>query len=327
MDTIKKNKLIRNTVNFVRFIQNYYYDFKRFTIHSGTYDESKNKEISESRLIFQYHQIEKGLSLKNPRIGFGVDKINVLIDSIQKYVEKYGVDDTIEISINVLNAYKKFHESKGYNDTELFNKIDKLKSNYKAKYVNSGIKSVSKKDIETHINEMNYEEFFNARFSIRQFSDLEVEIELIKKSINIARKTPSVCNRQGWKAHVYNNKTDIEQILQYQNGNRGFTDSINKLIITTADLSSSFGIGERNQGYVDGGMFSMSLVNALHSKGLGTCCLNCSINSKVDKKLRKVAKIPESESIIMMIAVGHLPEKLNVASSVRKNLDKILMIH
>lgn len=227
----------------------------------------------------------------------------------------------------MLNAYKKFHESKGYNNTVLFDKIDALKSNYAAKYVNSGIKSISKEDIETHINKINYEEFFNARFSIRQFSDLEVEIELIKKSINIARKTPSVCNRQGWKAHVYTNKTEIEQILQYQNGNRGFTDSINKLIITTADLSSSFGIGERNQGYVDGGMFSMSLVNALHSKGLGTCCLNCSINSKVDKKLRKIAKIPESESIIMMIAVGHLPEKLNVASSVRKNLNKILMIH
>lgn len=327
MNKIKKIKLIRNTVNFVRFVQNYFYDFKRFTIYSGTFNESKNKDISESRLIFQYHQIEKGLSLKNPRIGFGADKITVLIDSIQKYVKNYGVDDTVEISINVLNAYQKFHKLKGYNNTKLFDKIESLTSNYKDIYVNSGTKSVSKKDIETHISEINYENFFNVRYSIRQFSDTEVETELIKNSINIARKTPSVCNRQGWKAHVYNDKTDIEQILQYQNGNRGFTNTINKLIITTADLSSSFGIGERNQGYVDGGMFSMSLVNALHSKGLGTCCLNCSINSKVDKKLRKVAKIPESESIIMMIAVGHLPDQLNVASSVRKNLNKILIMH
>ena len=69
----------------------------------------------------------------------------------------------------------------------------------------------------------------------------------------------------------------------------------------------------------------MSLVYALHSLGLGSCCLNWCVEKETDQKLRRITGIAESEAVIMMIGVGHLPEKLVVARSMRKSLETILV--
>ena len=83
---------------------------------------------------------------------------------------------------------------------------------------------------------------------------------------------------------------------------------------------------ERNQSFIDGGFFGMSLVYALHYLGLGTCCLHWSVNYKKDNKLRKLVKIKDSENILFMILVGHLPTKLKVAKSERIDLNDIMKI-
>ena len=76
--------------------------------------------------------------------------------------------------------------------------------------------------------------------------------------------------------------------------------------------------------WVDGGLFSMSLVYALHSLGIGTCCLNLCVPASADRKLHRITGIPDSEAAIMMIAAGHLPERLQVAESVRRPVSETL---
>ena len=67
----------------------------------------------------------------------------------------------------------------------------------------------------------------------------------------------------------------------------------------------------------------MSLIYSLHSLGLGTCCLNWSVEKETDAQLRKITNIPASENIIMLIAVGHLPDEFEVAISQRLPLDEV----
>ena len=69
----------------------------------------------------------------------------------------------------------------------------------------------------------------------------------------------------------------------------------------------------------------MSLVWALHSRGIGTCYLNWSAEREQDMKLRRVADIPDSENIITLMAVGNLPDQFSVASSPRRDLREILL--
>jgi nitroreductase len=81
---------------------------------------------------------------------------------------------------------------------------------------------------------------------------------------------------------------------------------------------------ERNEIWVDGGMFSMSLVYALHSLGLGTCCLNLCQNASEENRLRALVGITPHHSPVMMIAVGNIPETLSVAHSQRKLVKEVL---
>ncbi len=69
----------------------------------------------------------------------------------------------------------------------------------------------------------------------------------------------------------------------------------------------------------------MSLVYALHSLGLGSCCLNWSVEKEHDEKLHAVTGIPASEMVIMMIGVGALPDSLQVAQSPHKPVGTLLV--
>jgi nitroreductase len=72
-------------------------------------------------------------------------------------------------------------------------------------------------------------------------------------------------------------------------------------------------------------MFAMSLVYGLHAQGLGSCCLNWCAELSAERRLRAITEIPDHEAVIMMIAIGHVPESLLVAQSVRKPLSEVLV--
>lgn len=71
----------------------------------------------------------------------------------------------------------------------------------------------------------------------------------------------------------------------------------------------------------------MSLLYAIHSLQMGACALNWSATYERDIAMRRAVGIPDNEIVIMMIALGHLPDDLKVAQSTRKNLDEVIRWH
>ena len=110
-------------------------------------------------------------------------------------------------------------------------------------------------------------------------------------------------------------------------GSRGFGECIDVVLVMTSDRRAFTTVGERNQCWVDSGMFAMSVIYALHSLGLGTCCLNWSLTSDRDQQARQVFSIDDSEAISMIIAVGHIPETLKVAASPRLPVAEVMREH
>ena len=55
---------------------------------------------------------------------------------------------------------------------------------------------------------------------------------------------------------MYTNKNQIAKILEVQGGNRGFGHLANRLIIITSEVGVFTGVAERNQVYIDGGMYA-----------------------------------------------------------------------
>ncbi|AOY79093.1 nitroreductase family protein [Moorena producens JHB] len=324
---------IRNTLRSIRklfdLFKNYYYDFRRFSQKSALLDEYSTKIRHQGRIIAHYHVIEKGLSLKTPRTGFGTDVVNNLLSILNSYHKQYGLDEIGQVALNTLFSYYQFNLSRGQDNQELLNELNYLKSTIPQKVIcitEGGVKHVVKEDIVKPAN-FNFREFVNSRHSIRNFASGTVPINLIEDAVSMALRTPSVCNRQTWKVHLFSDAEIKKKVLSHQNGNRGFGDTADKILIVTSDLNYFTVPGERNQGFIDGGMFAMSLIHALHSLGIGTCCLNWSVTYKVDQALHRNAGISDSEIIIMMIAIGQLPEQFCVAQSSRRKVQDILITH
>lgn len=311
----------------LRLISNYVYDVKRFLQSSSIGQRVNTKAKFEALITKEYHRIEKGLALKNSRVGFAPSVVRGLLSKLQKYQKKYGLDETGQIALNVLFAYYEFNLEHGFKDEKLGEEMTQLKEKI-PKIENptsqGGIFKVSRQEIITAAK-LDLRAFFQSRYSIRQFAPEQVDISLIEIAIKMAQKTPSVCNRQSSKVYVFSSNENKKKVLSYQNGNRGFGDQASQVLVVTSDLGHFFSIAERNQCWIDGGMFAMSLVYALHSLGLGTCCLNWCVEYKTDQALKKAVGISNSESIIMMIGVGHLPEEFSVAQSSRKNLNEVLI--
>jgi nitroreductase len=186
-----------------------------------------------------------------------------------------------------------------------------------------GVVLINKNQIY-NATKIDFETFVKSRHSIRHFSQEPVDIKLIKKAVEMAIFTPSVCNRQAWRLYVLTEHILKGISLKLQGGNRGFTDQISTVLIITCDLQNFVSVYERNQAWIDGGMFAMSLIYALHAMNLGTCCLNWCKTYQTDLALRKAIGIPNNDIIIMMIAVGNLPEKFHVTISKRKSIDEVM---
>lgn len=285
----------------------------------------KDKTRLEYYLVKHCHIVEKGLALPTPRKGFGQPKILDLIRKTKDYEKQHGRSQIGSMVRDTLREYLLFHDS----EKKIFpaNFLCEIKTfvDEEQEGVDGGIKVINKATMETFDGE-SFEKFLSCRHSVRNYSEIPVNDEIIRRAVAISRKTPSVCNRQGWIVHYYHDKRNIQELLSFQNGNAGFTESIDKLLIVTC-TTKAFTRYEHNQLFVDGGLYSMNLMLALHALGLGSCPLNTCMPWIREERLKKTAAIPRHERLIMMIAVGNLLDEFSVARSQKYPVDKILRKH
>ncbi|MDO7136430.1 nitroreductase family protein [Algibacter lectus] len=306
-------------------ILNKIYDLRLFYKYSFKKEKFKSKNSHKAYLTKQYHIIEKGMALPNPRLGFGVAKIETLIKLSKSYLAQFPEDELTLAIKSCLKEYILFNKTNNVDITTPFYKnIENFIHGTDYSKNTGGVRNVSKLDLAKKTN-IDYASFAKSRFSIRDFDKSDLKISQIIKAVDIAKHAPSVCNRQSWKANIYTEKKQILNLLKIQGGNNGFTESINKLIIVTTD-TKSFTIMESNQVYIDGGIFSMSLILALHSLEIGACCLNTCFPFTKEKKVKSIGEIPENERLIMMIGIGNLKDNYKVAISSKKKIEEIIKI-
>lgn len=297
----------------------HFYDFTRYIKYSGWNENFNNKDIRGYKSVMTYHSLEKSLSYEKRNNNHGWNTAFQALDMAKSFKDsKVGFFDQkliYSLSNFVNHPSNKIHKNAIIIKNELLkNKIFEPKDNLTIQ--------MSKEDFHKGMLD-NPKEFFESRYSLREFSNQIVDESEIKKAIKLAMKTPSVCNRQEW--HIYHTSDeDVKQTaLSYQSGNKPFGKNIPNLLIVTTDLNAFFSSNERYQNWIDGGLISMSIIYALHSLGIASCPLNWSQFPSVDIAFRKKIKIKSNHNIIMFIAAGYPKESNQVCSSDRKNVDDI----
>jgi len=283
-------------------------------------------EKMQYTLLRENHTIEKGLSMRNPKKGFGQEKVKRLLERLKLYFNRYGEINIEFLSypLGTIKHYIDYTKSTGVKIDIIEKEFDNLLKVSKLNVPNyAGVVSISKNKILNECNK-NFESLLISRHSIRYFSNAPVEKDLIEEALTLAQRTPSACNRQGWRTHVFQGDLSIK-LIKWQGGSRGFENEIRCSILVTANLKA-FLYYEIHQAYIDGGLYAMNLINALHSLGLGTIPLSCGFTHHKLKQLKEF-DIPENEVPIIIIGVGHLLNNFKVAVSTRKRITETNKFH
>lgn len=305
--------------------RNYMNDLVRFLRWSHKGRQDKHIAQTEYAILKQYHGIEKGLSLKEPRPGFGQEKIKDLLLRIDTYEKDPAhKPEIVKAAIGSLLDYRAFNRKHDVSQPWLDSWLDaRPVQQIEHAEDDGGVEQITRSAILEKAAGVT-EDFFMSRHSIRNFSGKEVPFVDIERAANIARKTPSVCNRQGPRAHCFMNAS---QALKMQSGNAGFGHLASRALVITSDIQAYSSVGERHQAYIDGGLYAMSIVYALHALGYGSCMLAWDQTIQKNAEARATLGIPDNEVIIMMIAVGTLPDELVVANAYRRSLSSSLFVH
>ncbi|NMB19084.1 MAG: nitroreductase family protein [Erysipelothrix sp.] len=292
-------------------------DFKRFNKYSfGAKNNIDSFEQYEARIIKAYHSIEKGLSYEKIRLGFGQNVLKELIYLMIEYKKKgYSIEtEFYSTALDNLNKYIKIHQENNYDVTDLKKRVENLGGRPN----NFGGVTQFNKDEVLQKTKSDFLEFSMSRHSVRDFSTEPLDIEIIKKAINLAQNTPSACNRQAWKTRIVVDDRLKKVIENNQNGNRGFGDSIDKYILVTTDSQYFAKPRERNQPYIDGGMYSMNLLYSLQYYGIATIPLSASLTIEQEANIRSALCIRDSENFILIVGVGNYADHFKVPKSTRK---------
>lgn len=298
-------------------------DCARYIRYSQCVFNKTNKAALEAAITRRYHGLEKGLSFTVRKKNFGKQKIHELIEHLERYIDLYGESASTAVSNSII-ALKYYVNTKATNDNELVKRIDDLlRKDVVMHHVKSGEPTLSFTRAELQNSAIvNFEELCMNRHSIREYTTDLVSHKDIKKAIRMAQRSPSACNRQSVRCYYTCDNSKIDLLNKFKPGNMGF-QNLGTVIFITTDFNSHDLSEERHQGFIEAGMFAMTLIYSLQYLGLGTCALHASFKPSVEKRLLKDFGIKEKESLCIMVSVGHLPKEISVASSVRYPLEEV----
>ena len=323
---IRGNMLTTISTN-IALLRAFAYDFFRYRKFSFVLRQTSQDNRRASIRIFT-HYLEGGMCFPDVNLGYGQDKAHSVIKKLRSYKQEFGKDETVAWAIATLAKYLEFHRRQNYDLSSLEAEFEQLSRelNLTEDGVCGGYEAVTATQIKTATS-VDFEQFLRNRHSVRQYTRDSIEPDTIRKIVQNAQLCPSVCNRQTCRVYALTNPDDVQKILKYQAGNAGFHQDIHTLFVVTANVGEMNLIGERYQGWIDGGIFAMTLALSIHAEGLGACFLNWSTEPREDRALRQGLGIGEEELVITMMAAGHLKPEFRVPVSHRKSIDEVLILN
>ena len=314
--------------NILLLVYNFHLDAILYFFHSTVFFNSDFKKY-ETKIILYYHAIEKGFLYDSSsfRPKFAQEKVAVLIRLLKKQIvidRRFNSSQAL-IAYNVICKYYEKHlglnkdisDFYKLSDYNLFNslreeKVEIINEHEKFNYFEN--------------SSSDFRDFSISRNSVRIFKKEIIKESVIKSVVDLCRHAPSVCNRQPNKVIYVSNKHKINKLLDIQGGLKGYEDTIHNLMIVTSDRNFFYTVGERNQLYIDGGIFVMNLLYSLHYYKIAACPAHWGFTRQNDLRVQKELKLKNSEKVICFVAIGNVADKFNSCLSRRRNPSEILEI-
>lgn len=305
--------------------RNFQIDRRLYSKHSSVFTKDTYNKI-ESEITLRYHSLEKGF-LHNPiRHRFAKQRVEELLGYIKlKEVENHINEVQIQSAILNLCAYYELHHENKIKISDYFTKEDYEQLKKKLITDLQPVKHHTSSDYFKY-RRSDFKQFSLSRCSVREYSGEKISIDVFNKVVELANHAPTVCNRQGISVILVDNKEKLDEILLIQGGLKGYSDNLSQLIVLTSDRNYFYSIGERYQLYIDGGIYLMNLLYALHYFEIAACPAHWGMPVEADTKVQKIIGLNESEKIICLIAVGKPVDNFKTTLSLRRSYKENLRV-
>ncbi len=307
MKTSLKTRLLTirsNVFSYLFITREFLLDCLRYLRHARTFtSDPGNRKSLEATIIAHYHVLEKGLSMPNPSPGHSLDTARSLAALLKRWAAQGNQPSSqVDFAHGVLSAFTEFQHNHGVDVADLRTALAALH----ASAVASGENVYQlKQNAALKHNWTSFADFAMSRHSVRVYRPEAISDDDFEAAVRAAQHTPSVCNRQAFYVKRLIDAEQIRGALSYQNGNRGFGHQVPTLFVMGADIRAFGGRVERKQPLVDGALFAMSFIYALHGRDIGSCPLNWCVSHDNDRKLKQLLNIPDYIEIVMLLAAGY----------------------
>ncbi|WP_193046295.1 nitroreductase family protein [Mycolicibacterium baixiangningiae] len=318
-NTTRSKQQVKKVLQKIRLRYLAHKDVARFSRTASFSIFDTDYEQVVSRIMYNVHAIEKGLArTADFRPGFGRKALSDLNDTLVVYrTAGHDLDGfAYGQGVSILQRYRELHAKFDHDVSFLEEIVDPVFLDAVADRGVAGTKILRRAEKQDN-DQKNFYQLAAGRSSVRQFSGRPIDTSKVMAALRAAEKTPSVCNRQGWRVYWVEDKDLAARVLEHQ---RGFGQRLMPEVLLTITVSNSTFLSpvERNEAFVDGGLFSMSVMYGLEHEGLAAVPLNAMMYYKDQAAVRELLSIDDSEMITMFIAIGDFPEETVVPISDRK---------
>lgn len=303
------------TILFLRLIHEKMQELWIETRYLANGNRYEDKRKMKTDLQIRVHAIEKGMSIGKLKEGFGNQKACDIVDGLCGYLAIDGDRQFVIEACSVLCRYVAFKEEIGQRADDVKVKLTEFMNNFQIKPIDKGgVYRLSLSDIRGKAQGC-LPDVIASRFAVRDFGDKPIDMGLLRKALQTAEKSPSACNRQSWRVHVYTGNSALT-LFNLQGGGKSFAREMQAAILICGDLTS-YHLNETNLPYVDGSLYGMNLMLALHYYGLASIPLTMGCKIGYLKKIKRAMGIPRNEMPVLLIGVGSYKDEFRAAVSLR----------
>lgn len=274
-----------------------------------------------SRLRRNIHRLEKGLIMKPRAETFASDYISETVDIFSKL--KDNISPVILDDLNWANDVL----------TEFFRvvkpdiRISEAHQRFlNAQYLSSKGPARIPFPRGRMISPIKFEDLYALaiqRRSIRFFEQRPVSRDLIDQAIDIARLSPSACNRQAFEFRIFDDPDLVRKIGSIPMGAAGLYQNFPAIAVVVGHLSAYATERDRHVIYIDGSLAAMSFMLALETLGLSSCPINWPEIESRDALMMSRLGLAYDERVVMLIALGYADPDGLIPFSEKKNIEQI----
>jgi len=279
-------------------------------------------QASKYQLRRGVHRLEKGLIMRPRRDVFGEDYIGATVAYFARVQQEATGDPTVDWARDVLTEF--FQAAAVGKSTIIDNARTAFKKTSSPATPPQGDSRPYVRDtspLRIRIEDM--QALAQRRRSVRWYTPTPVPRQVIDKAIDVARLSPSACNRQPFAFRIYDDPALVQQVSAIPMGTRNFAHNFPCVCVLVGDMNAFSAIRDRHVPYIDASLAAMAFQFALEVQGIGSCSINWPEMPEREKQMQDLLSLRPTERPIMLISLGYPDPSGMVPFSEKKPLDEI----